>query len=594
MREYNSIISDIEQYLKTRLEENTEKNQQDYQNRKLHFQKLQELMQEGDYLSILGHIQSGIKLFHQYLYKTRRYHDYLVKLEKIFKPDNEKDKHDRQTKLIAAILSDDPDKIKDALNNGGYAVITDLYHDENNSYVNNQTPLAIALNQSKYKSVDHLLSIIGETGLIKIMRTTNFLSEITVNNKNPVIIPMQNNSLLHFAVSHNLTDILEVLLEQNIDLNVKNAENKTALDIACEKNNETLAIELIYHGADVKINNPLQLAVENNNVRLANKIIKAGALVKPDLSYDVYRKYKNDSTKYRDLYKLFKKPFSEKKHSIIANKSVIPTFFKPAIITKQNFENEVFLNSALCSQIYIENDMLKKITAGRVQYLIQQDKKHNNLLNPLMKIVAMSSIGIRRQIENENFFKTIVNNEKNVMNLAMGAKTTILGRYRKKNTVFVGGKNLLDVFGIILHEWKHYVDNEVFGSVTATFPEQNRKQFNAIKDKLFFDVHKMPENTSEFLKIKSSFAVAILSTDQREILVDAEILARVPEVIGILGHEDGINWLKTYTPKLFEFYQTVYNPALEAYIQKKFSEIETLQQTASLHSTFVNTIQKKS
>lgn len=568
MREYNSIISDIEQYFDTRLDEN--KNKEDYDARKTHFVRLQDLMQEGKFSEVLAHIQAGKKAFWGYLVKSQRYYDLLAELERHFETENNEDKQKRQRKLVFAILSNNVDKVSEALNKGGYAVFHEIYHDNDHAYISNQIPIMIALNQKQYNSLYTLLRNMSEAEFIKFMRTSEFINHVSLNNLNPLLNPNKKLTLLHFVVIKDLTDILNVMLNCNIDLNERDINNHTALDYACEMNNESTAIIMLRHGAKASSNLALLSAIENNKPRLANELIKSGAKIDKEILHAVYKKHKKDPENTDLLYQLFKLPYKQKKHSIIALGSVSPQFFSSPV-TAQEFESDAFILSAICSQIYYENSELNNLLHEKIKCFIQEDKLNGCVLRPLLNIIALSCRGIRAN-DNGRLFKAIINTEANVMNLVMSADKYTFGMYRSKKTVFVAGKKFTRIMSTLLHEMKHFVDKKVFKSVLKNFSVEFKKQFELIKKNLENEIRRMPTDLEEFRLLKLSFGSAALSDDAEQ-LKNVEILARIPETLGLLGPKNGAAFLSLYTPDLWKFYQEVYNPALEKYIQMKIKQL---------------------
>lgn len=90
----------------------------------------------------------------------------------------------------------------------------------------------------------------------------NFVAE-EINNKSEY-----DSGLLHYAISGNKFDIAMLLIDNNIDVNMINADGQTALHLISINNNLDIARELLQKGIDINIrdkngNNAMWTAVFN-------------------------------------------------------------------------------------------------------------------------------------------------------------------------------------------------------------------------------------------------------------------------------------------------------------------------------------------
>lgn len=94
---------------------------------------------------------------------------------------------------------------------------------------------------------------------------------------------MQNMCPIHIAARFGYKEIVEALIENGADINIKGYFGYTALHEACRKNNIDIVNILIKNGADVNIKSgrygfmPLYLACENNYEEIIDILIKNGA-----------------------------------------------------------------------------------------------------------------------------------------------------------------------------------------------------------------------------------------------------------------------------------------------------------------------------
>ena len=106
---------------------------------------------------------------------------------------------------------------------------------------------------------------------------------------------MQNMCPIHIAARFGYKEIVDALIENGADINIKGYFGYTALHEACRKNNIDIVNILIKNGADVNIKSgrygfmPLYLACENNYEEIIDILIKNGANLGLEPNHKVWR-----------------------------------------------------------------------------------------------------------------------------------------------------------------------------------------------------------------------------------------------------------------------------------------------------------------
>lgn len=106
---------------------------------------------------------------------------------------------------------------------------------------------------------------------------------------------MQNMCPIHIAARFSYKEIVEALIENGADINIKGHFGYTALHEACRKSNIDIVNILIKNGADVNIKRgrygfmPLYLACENNYEEIIDILIKNGANLGLEPNHKVWR-----------------------------------------------------------------------------------------------------------------------------------------------------------------------------------------------------------------------------------------------------------------------------------------------------------------
>lgn len=583
MREFEIITAEINQYLIKR----SKNDDNDYQERLTHYEKFKQLYDAKAYADCLAHINAGILQFDTFSFSKKYYH-YLLELKKIFAIENEKEKIQRQTQFIAAILSGDLSKIKTTLNQGGFAVIYATYQDADKSYAqfDEQSLLSIALTTNNQGVFEHLLHYVSPE------KFNDFLLEDAVqsflsNTQNPNLILNSDTqySLLHYLAEHGLKDFLTDLIDsEKIDIDTQSKNGATALFCACNNNHTDLALKLMESGADVnlgmthnnKFYSPLYCAVINNNIELAQNLIEHGAVMDTRAISRLEKKYHRNPQKYKAMHQLFKHPYRKNKETLYAKKATKVLFFDATFNAWDELQhNSQMLSNILMSQIYAHNLLIKELIIENLEVFCKEDTQTDNIIKPLLLIVAMGSMGLRGEIQNKKPIKAFINNQKDVSDLVLEASHSGVGCFTRKNSVFVAGKFLTHIFATLFHEWKHFVDKEVFGKTQQCFELTVQHAFDDVKADLYANFHTFPDGENQdsaLFHIKHSFRSILYNDAYAKEVKTEEILTKVPEVIAYLGLKEGTAWLKKYTPSLYQFYKDVYNPMLKKYISERQSK----------------------
>ena len=117
----------------------------------------------------------------------------------------------------------------------------------------------------------------------------------TIDNENlDMLVDGNGWSLLHIGVIKNKLKIVNYLLENGMDVNIKNIDNGyTPFHIACQNNSKPILEILMQHGADknAKTNDDhsgIEIACSNNN----NEIVKYLLDNNVDVRLDTNKEYK--------------------------------------------------------------------------------------------------------------------------------------------------------------------------------------------------------------------------------------------------------------------------------------------------------------
>lgn len=170
-----------------------------------------------------------------------------------------------------------------------------LHHGANPNTVSmlTGTPLQSAVSKCHKKVVQTLLNagsrvdiIFEGKSLVHIaaeFADKDILLALLRNNADACSKDKKGNTALHYAVSRNCINMIDILMGQRIDINAKNGQFHTALYSACEYDFPDVVRRLIYHKADVSIKekylgwSPLHRACEKGHLNVVRVLLDAGA-----------------------------------------------------------------------------------------------------------------------------------------------------------------------------------------------------------------------------------------------------------------------------------------------------------------------------
>ncbi|HHT0606206.1 TPA: hypothetical protein ACTXXA_003660, partial [Legionella anisa] len=107
------------------------------------------------------------------------------------------------------------------------------------------------------------------------------------------------------------------------------------------------------------------------------------------------------------------------------------------------------------------------------------------------------------------------------------------GNYNQKNSIYCSGKEPEVLIASMLHETQHFMDKLIFGQNKQPFRSSRQSQFVQVKEDVVRRSLTFPELTPQDKLIKQSFLSAHRSYKESEQM--AEVLVKVPKVIGLLG-----------------------------------------------------------
>lgn len=682
IKDRDTILQEMRDYLQKR----SAKVDQDYLVRKAHFDKLAGLLQDKDYENLTAHIEQGLRQFTQVVF-TSTYYSFLQELKLNLVPENKEDELNRIQRLAAVIFSNDETRIRLALQEGCLTVMNTPYKRDPNQagdVEEGTLPLELAMKNDAMKAFNilhaegasknykgykllHFLAKHGkwkEMGILGLLEASKddlnkiddqgrtalnlacqynqnkSIEQLLTVGADPNIKPVDSKSCLYWAVANkNLNLILQLLQkgegidelsykaaktasiqnsnqETNLIYNLlkegkkyhsnkldwlfikfsdnneqirkfcldavktmSDAEKDNALFIACATNQTLTAKSLLQMGGNPK--KCLDWSIDSGNLELVSHLVKDLNLAIDISSYKLAKRKSssvnsgdNEKQIFQMLYNKAKLPVKQHKQKIIAARN--HAFFKPEP------ERHSFISikdnpiPAIGSRIYSQDKRIEDAVIKQVSEMYKAP-----LLQPLLTIVGLGSAGMRRHRQTESLSKplrTIIDiQSKHVGRLIIDANVAA-GAYTHSNSVYISRN---DILGTMLHEWKHFVDQEVFGSVVMKLSSADQAKFNIAREQVFEAISRFPSEDQSSKHIKDSFA-NVFNGSYEKVSIDYELLARVPEVLGTLGMEKGVKWLETYTPSLFDFYKNTYNNYLNEHIEKMRQEFS--QQVVELPS----------
>jgi hypothetical protein len=584
VKEINSIILEISSYLGKREKEGDDK---DYQARKAHFVELQRLFAIHEYEQLKKHIKSGLNQFSPFFsFSTSRYYGHLKELEFNLIPENKDDEITRMKKLIDAIKSNNPKVIMYALNHGCMAVINTgvtLDGKENDGIDEGDLPCQIAIktNSVAFFHIEQIQNVLklafegGEKNLhreilmflekhqeLKLM----YSSRLGLLPHRDFDLPDQkdNTTRLWRACSDGHVKAVKELLELGADPNNKDTKGLSCLALAVVKSKNKELVSLLLENKKIHFDmNAYSLAMKNSQHKYSSS---------------------DEVDTYNLLYQHFKSPVRKYKKDIMTAHARSDVLFKQEIFLFSSIEDNPIQSIAF--QLYSKDAKLEGIILEKLLNIYTD----NQLLHPLLIIVGLGSAGVRNKHKHPHVskpLKTIIDSDnKDVRHVALVSSDNVAGLYTRKSSVYVSRHTENSILGTMLHEWKHFADVEMFGNPYMALNDKEQKKYDAIIQNVSQVVKifpAFPESNKDYAYVKNTFASVFRNYASNAI--GYELLARVPEVIGILGVAKGMEWLTKYTPSLLDFYVNIYNTYLTNHIekmrnefsQKKDSEVMILQ-----------------
>lgn len=152
------------------------------------------------------------------------------------------------------------------------------------------------------------------------------------------------------------------------------------------------------------------------------------------------------------------------------------------------------------------------------------------------------------------------------------------GYFSQKTSVFVrthGRDKYCTIVGTTIHELTHLAMFHLFRNLSKPYP--GGVKADALRFAQIIDVTK--EHCKRgMLSVRDADAVeayrCILSVFEKysESQRACELIVRVPQVIALLGINNGVRWLRAHVPELWEYYTDFVNPAIRAYLASHHAE----------------------
>jgi len=196
--------------------------------------------------------------------------------------------------------------------------------DDNKSAINTK----LKSGKLKYNQTNNLVIIDGKyfsvekTGLenVSFMNAlssgrSDLISKLIQRGDNIGIIYDNGNNLLLFAAREGALPAVESLIEKGLDINWKNFDNHTALDLAIENNHNAVAIKLLELHADYDYEYAINAVIKNKNgVLFRELLLRNSEFIKELKEINKQLKVMEEITSIRDSTKnLFNKsPLKDK------------------------------------------------------------------------------------------------------------------------------------------------------------------------------------------------------------------------------------------------------------------------------------------
>lgn len=514
-----------------------------------HLEKIRYFLRANDHAKLLLAINEGVSKFKSsnpitFLSSgSSNYANFLLELQNHFMVTSPENKETRLRNLLTAIEGNDEITVKQMLNRGSAIVVNETSRD-------GVLPLVAAL-KNKNRAVINLLIQKGAT----------------LDNVQDVNQPINDkgDTLLHIASELGLNYLVVDLLSRQADVNRKNADGATPLHSAIEHSQIEIAGLLLNKKADPHIQydalpkdqNAFLMALHKRAYQLARHMLTMGYRVREvDVRYLKELKKRDDNPTAEILYTEMKRPLRAAKNDIM---------FNSRKGEKQLFDtmsNRIRGHENLFRQLYYAESKEKILIAMGLLHIHGHE---NSILKPLITGLELAMNIPVDESEKRKALKILINTENTTDTLTGEANAS--GLYKNKNTIYVSaGNGLSSTFATLLHEVKHYMDKQIYGDSKTPYNDSSKDEFMLVKELLKNNLPTLPQETPNDRHIYQSIA-GIFSRYAEEDQ-DAEILVKVPEIIGYLGMEEGYSWLKQNTPYLLNYYERRFNPACEAYVAK--------------------------
>jgi hypothetical protein len=373
-------------------------------------------------------------------------------------------------------------------------------------------------------------------------------------------------TLLHIACELRDIHLVAMILSQTTEVNDADRNGVTALEIASnpDKGDPAIASLLINRGAIMfPDDHPVKTKKKNQpQSPFMEAMIAKDAKALTDMLQGGYQpnrvEIKSCKDIFPDFYAILNKPYRDRRNDAI-QRSIFRQFKYKDSELKPLFE-----------VIFRDNDEEKADLIKNIETLYYHQ---NTILKPLLDIALLASKKQHKAgIEKGKTLKILMTDNIDISEFE-ASREGFQGLYTDNNTVFIANVVLLHQtrLGTLLHELKHFSDKQVYNSSLQPYTPNEQSGFLEMKSQLKEQCERyfqsIPIDSSDidramYSSIYSAFK--LYYTHQQ----DAEVLVKVPEIIGHLGLDEGYGWLKKNVPFLLDYYENVFNPACENYLKE--------------------------
>lgn len=513
-----------------------------------HFEKLGKYITAKNYAGAAHHIAT----YKSGLLKNSPYHTTLLELLEHYQVKSPEDAELRLKKLILAIKIQDGIKINTALETGSLIVMNESLTSEMElryPYQANEVPLMAALAE-------------GDKTLIELLLNAG----ANLDNASDINAVLNKNgeTALHIACRLNLPNLIIALLQNNADPNIRDKSGKTPLHNAVSKCDANIQMMLLNKGADPTITytynggevSAFHGAYASKHIGVMQLMIQKGYKLE-EIILQHAKKH------HPDIYRELKAPYKKRKQDIIYSGPL------SMFVRAQDKPSEL---TPLYQAFFAEN---KGLAARLIPPLERIYNSDNEILKPLLDLGILAAQGRHESgVKVDKKLKVILVTNTHVGDVQPGFEAAG-GLYNLKHTIYSSDHKgaIISTLGTILHELKHFADQQIYGSAHKPFFDQHKDHFMQVKARL-------EKSSTEYLAKHAATAapddidvgiyraINSIFTGYKPSVQDAEVLVKVPEIIGYLGVERGVAWLQKNEPALLKFYIHRFNPACQAYIDK--------------------------